>query len=199
MKQFFFWLLLIILIIFRFFTTRPVYKEGDVVRVTTVVLSDPIHYSSSQYLKVAGLKVYLPLFPEINYGDRVVLEGEVNGDKLEKPKVISVSETHNFIAKFRNNIVSFYKRTMREPDAGLIAGITLGSKGSLTESFWKDIQRVGVSHVVVASGTNVTFFVSFLMGVLTIFVSRRKAIPFAIVGVVLYLFLSGFDAPLVRA
>jgi competence protein ComEC len=37
------------------------------------------------------------------------------------------------------------------------------------------------------------------MGVLTFFLPRRKAIFFVILGIILYLFLSGFEAPLVRA
>jgi ComEC/Rec2-related protein len=48
------------------------------------------------------------------------------------------------------------------------------------------------------SGTNVTFVVSFLMEVLIFFLPRRKVTPFAILGIILYLFVVGFDAPLVR-
>ena len=67
------------------------------------------------------------------------------------------------------------------------------------ELFYNQTKLVGVAHVVVASGTNVTFVVSFLMGVLTLVLPRRKAIAFVIVGIILYLFISGFDAPLIRA
>jgi predicted membrane metal-binding protein len=37
------------------------------------------------------------------------------------------------------------------------------------------------------------------MGVLTLFLSRKKAIFFVFAGIIFYLFMSGFDAPLVRA
>jgi competence protein ComEC len=83
--------------------------------------------------------------------------------------------------------------------SGLIAGVVLGSKGTLSSEFYNQTKIAGVAHVIVASGTNVTFVVSFLMGVLTLFLPRRKAILFVILGIILYLFLSGFDAPLVRA
>lgn len=46
--------------------------------------------------------------------------------------------------------------------SGLTVGITLGPKVTLTANFWNRVKSTGVAHVVVASGTNVTF-----VGVLT--------------------------------
>ncbi len=193
------WFILILLIVFRYFTSRPVYQDGDHVRVTTTVYSDPITYTHQRYLKLAGLKVYLPLTPEISYGDKVVVEGVINKDKLDKAKLIKVGKEKSFGADLRIKIISFYQKVLPEPSAGLMAGVTLGSKGALTSEFWEEVKNAGVAHVVVASGTNVTFVVFFLMGVLTLFLPRRNAIPFVVVGIILYLFISGFDAPLIRA
>lgn len=193
------WPLLFLLIVVRYFTTRPVYKNGDTVRITATIYSDPISYPTSQGLKIAGLKVYLPAFPQISYGDRVVVEGIINDEKLTNPKLISVKENQGFGSGIRREIIAFYQKVLPQPMSGLVAGITLGSKGTLTPGFWNRVKLTGVAHVVVASGTNVTFVVSFLMGVLTFFLPRRKAIFFVILGIILYLFVSGFDAPLVRA
>ncbi len=193
------WIILFLLIIVRYISSRPTYHAGDVVRITTTVLSDPINYPTSQYIKLAGLKTYLPTFPEINYGDKIIVEGTINNDKLDKPKLIKILNDKSFGSGFRNSIINFYQSVLPDPEAGLVAGTVLGAKGALTERFWGQVKKVGVAHVVVASGTNVTFVVAFLMGVLTLVLSRRKAILFVIVGIVLYLFLSGFDAPLVRA
>jgi len=92
MKRYLIWFLLIFLIVFRYFTTRPVYKNGDTVRITTTVYSDPIDYTTSQGVKVGGLILYLPTFPEINYGDKIFVEGVINNGsdggvkKLDNPK-----------------------------------------------------------------------------------------------------------------
>jgi len=193
------WLILILLIVVRYFTTRPVYHNGDAVRITATVYSDPIGYPNSRSLKIAGLTIYLPVFPEVSYGDRVVVTGIVDKGKLINPKLISVAESQGFGSGVRNKIIAFYQQVLPQPMSGLTAGVTLGSKGTLTADFWNSVKLTGVAHVVVASGTNVTFVVSFLMGVLTLFLPRRKAIFVCLLGIVLYLFLSGFDAPLVRA
>jgi len=191
--------IIFLLILFRYFTTLPVYKTGDTVRITTTILSDPIKYPSSQYLKVGGLKTYLPNYPEITYGDKIIVQGTVNNDKLDKPKLIKILDDKSFGSNFRNSVISFYQQVLPDPEAGLVAGTVLGAKGTLTQEFWDQVKIAGVAHVVVASGTNVTFVVSFLMGVLTLILPRRKAILFVILGIILYLFLSGFDAPLIRA
>ncbi len=199
MRKYFIYLLLILLIVFRYFTTRPGYLVGQKIRITSIVYSDPIKYTSYQYLKLVGLKIYLPIFPEINYGDEIIVEGTVGDKKLEKAKLTEIKKSVGFGANFRNNIISFYQKVLPQPMSELAAGITLGSKGNLTNEFWDQVKKTGVAHIVVASGTNVTFVVSFLMGVLTAFLSRKRAILFVILGITFYLFVSGFEAPLIRA
>src|SRR3989344_7738332 len=71
------WFLLIILVVVRQVTTRSSYKVGDKIRITTKVTSEPIRYETSQQVSLQGLKTYLPLYPDIHYGDRVVVEGVV--------------------------------------------------------------------------------------------------------------------------
>jgi ComEC/Rec2-related protein len=186
------------LIAFRYLISRPTYSEGDRIRITSVVYSDPLRFDNSQFLRLSGLKVYLPLFPEVNYGDRVVVDGVVKDGRLDKPKLIDQKEGVS-TSRIRGRIITFYQSVLPEPMAGLIGGITLGAKGAMPADFYDLTKVTGVAHIVVASGTNVTFVVSFLIATLTLFISRRKAAPFVIVGVVLYLFVSGIDAPLVRA
>jgi ComEC/Rec2-related protein len=193
------WPLLLLLVVVRYFTTRPVYQNGDKIRITSVIYTDPVSYPNSQGVKIANLLIYLPAFPLVSYGDRVVIEGIVDSGKLKSPKLISVTENQGFASGIRNKIITFYQEVLPQPMSGLIAGITLGSKGALTADFYNQTKVAGVAHVIVASGTNVTFVVSFLMGVLTLILTRKKAIAFVILGIIMYLFLSGFEAPLIRA
>lgn len=196
---------LVLLIIIRYVTTRPIYQNGDRVRITTSVLSDPIKYSTSVYIKVGDLKVYLPKDTDISYGDKIIVEGVVSNDpnngvkKLTDAKLRKVEKEKTILSSFRNSVVSFYQNVLPEPMGGLMGGIVIGAKGALSTDFYDLTKKVGLTHVVVASGTNISFVVAFLMGTLTLILPRRKAIFFVIVGIILYLFISGFDAPLIRA
>ena len=80
--RYFVWLSLVILVVFRFFITRPTYSNGQKIRITDKVSTEPIRYPTTQRIILAGLKIYLPTFPEIYYGDKIVVEGRVYGDKL---------------------------------------------------------------------------------------------------------------------
>ncbi len=199
MTKYLVWFFLILLIVFRYITTKPLYQDGDIIRITTTVLSDPVVYGEYQYFSAAGLKVYLPIFPEINYGDKVVLEGVVNADKLEDPLLISADSFQGFASGIRNKVIDFYQDNLPQPISGLVAGVVLGSKGALSNEFWEKVKNTGVAHVVVASGTNITFVISFVFGVSSYFISRRKSISIVMLSIILYLFISGFQAPLIRA
>jgi len=190
---------LVSLIVVRFFTGQATYQNGQKVRVSATVLTEPIRYETSQYLKVTGLKIYLPLFPEISYGDKIVVEGIVENRSLKDATLKKLQTERNYLFDFRKKLITFYQSVLSEPYAGLIAGITLGSKGALSGELWEKVKLTGVAHVVVASGMNVTFVTAFLINFLSVFLPRKKSIPFAILGIILYLLVAGFEAPLIRA
>lgn len=201
--QYLIFLVIIFLIIFRYLTTKPVYNDNDFVRITSKVYSEPMVYENSlyggqQYLKLQGLKFYLPEYPEINYGDSLIVEGVISGDKLKSPKLIKIYESNNLLYNFRQKLILFYKSSLPEPYSSLVAGTVIGSK-NMPQSFWDKLKMTGTAHVVVASGTNVTMTVGFLIGLLTIFIKRRTAIWITLLGIFGYVTISGFDAPIVRA
>lgn len=197
-RKYIIWLIIFIAIAVRVFSTRPLYQTGDKIRISATIYSDPIKISGYYFLKISGLKIYLPITSEINYGDRVIIEGKVEKDKLLAPNLVSQNDGSLF-SGFRNRIIAFYEKSLPSPESGLLAGIIFGARGAVDNNFYNKTKLSGVAHVVVASGTNVTFVVSFWSSLLFLFLPRKKAIPLVILGVLLYLFVSGFEAPLVRA
>ncbi|EKE04999.1 MAG: hypothetical protein ACD_19C00426G0021 [uncultured bacterium] len=196
--QFISLLVAILLIFLRFYSSQPNYKNGDLVRITSKVYSEPIVYDKQQYLKLQGLKVYLPKYPEITYGDKIIVTGEVGNKELVKPKLIKIQDRGYMIYDLRQKLIMFYKASLPEPFSSLVAGTVIGSK-NMPESFWNKLKATGTAHIVVASGTNATMTISFLIGLLTVFLKRRTAIWITLVGIFCYVTISGFDAPIVRA
>ncbi len=193
-------LVLILGIRFYLYIYSPsTFKNGDIIRISSKVYSEPIRYETAQYLKLEGLKIYLPLYPEISYGDRIVVEGKVNQDKLEKPKLIKVSESDGYIYKFRKKLLNFYNTSLPTPHSALIAGMVIGSKSGIPNDFWEALKKSGTAHVVVASGMNIALIAGFLLSFFTLFFKRGKALLLTLIGIWMYAVLSGFDAPIVRA
>jgi competence protein ComEC len=190
---------LILLLIFRIFYSPKSFKNGDNIKITTTIRSEVIQYDKYQYLKFKGLKIYLPKYPEVIYGDRVEIVGEIESNRLKvKSFNIQKSAENNLFLRFRHRLITFYKSSLPEPYSSLVAGIVLGSKNMPSE-FWEKLKLTGTAHIVVASGTNITLLTSFLISSLTLFIKRKNAVFITGAGIILYLFLSGFDAPLVRA
>jgi len=178
---------------------RPSFSEGDLIQITTKVADEPIRYQTAQYLRLKGLKVYLPLYPEIHYGDKVVVQGQVEGDKLASPQLVQILHSSNPIFLTRQKILDFFTDCLPQPHAALVAGVVLGSKSGLPDSFYTKLKDTGTIHVVVASGMNVTLVAGFLLSSALTITSRKKAVILSLVGIWLYSILSGFDAPIIRA
>jgi len=194
----FVYLLLIVFSVWRVSAISYDYPEGKRIRITQRVTTEPIVYETSRMVKISGLSAYVDLFPEIAYGDRVTLEGTVEGNKLVSAKIVDVEEGGGLYA-MRKRILSVYKKALPPDHASLVGGVVLGSKSGMPADFWERLKLTGTAHVVVASGMNVTFVMSFALNTLVNFVKRRRAIIIALASAWVYVLLSGFDAPLVRA
>lgn len=187
------------------YSSSEYFSKGTKVRLSSRVNSEPVRYEDSQYLRLEGLRIYLPLYPEISYGDFVTIEGVVASgkdgvvNKLGNPKLVSVSENSNFLYKFRNKILAFFNKSLPVQHSALIAGMVLGSKKGLTQDLYKTLKSTGTIHVVVASGMNATLVGGFILSILINFIERKKAVFVSVIFVWIYALVSGFDAPIIRA
>lgn len=196
------WLFLLILIAMRlyfYYYTQTYYTDGTKIRIRTVVTSEPLRFENSQYIKLKGYKTYLPIYPEFNYGDNIVVEGVVDGGRLKEAKIIEHRKSEEVLIKLRGKLIDFFHRSLPVRHASLITGLVLGSKEGIDTEFWEILKNTGTVHVVVASGMNVTIVAKFLISIFALILPRRKGIPFALLGIWTYSFLSGFDAPIIRA
>lgn len=199
-KEVTFWSILVILTLFRVLTfSENSFKEGSHLRLTGVVKTEPVIYDKTQGFFLYGLKVYLPKYPRIYYGDKVVVEGIVEDQKLKDAKLIKVEETKNILFTFRKKLLAFYKGNLPKKHFALVSGVVLGSKEGIDTDFYNILKNSGTIHVVVASGMNVSFVGGFLLAIFLSFLSRKHAILISLVGIWVYSIIAGFEAPIVRA
>ncbi len=195
-------IVVIVILTIRFslyFTNTVKIADGTKIRISARVSSEPIAYSNSQYLKLSGYKIYLPLYPRINYGDRVVVEGILEDGKLKNPVATDIKYSNGFLYRYREKLTAFYEKSLPNDHSALIAGVVIGSKRGIGEDLWEKLKKSGTAHVVVASGMNITLIANFLVGFLILFLSRRKIIPLVLILVWIYAVITGFEAPIVRA
>ncbi len=89
-------------------------------------------------------------------------------------------------------------RYFTEPHASLLNGIIFGTPLKTDPQFYDAVRDVGLLHLVVLSGMNITILCSFI-GVLTSGFSRRTSIFLSIAGVVSFTLFVGPQQPIIRA
>ena len=85
-------------------------------------------------------------------------------------------------------------------DAGtLAAGMLWGGSGNLSYQTREAYRRVGLLHIVAASGYNVTLMTGWILSVGLIWLSRRWALGVTIIGVIIYMIIAGMQPSIIRA
>lgn len=100
-----------------------------------------------------------------------------------------------FSSYFFTSIINNY---LPEPQASLLNGIIFGVNLKTTKVFYEQLKIVGLLHIVVLSGMNITILAS-IIGSLTSFFGKRISILITILTIILFILFVGPQAPVVRA
>ena len=113
-------------------------------------------------------------------------------DKLERQDFVDLGrDTRDWFAKG-------IRKSISEPEASLGAGFLLGQKTELPEKLDQELRLLGLTHIVVASGYNLTILVRFARRIFSK-ISRFSALSLS--GFLIFGFaqLTGFSPSMVRA
>ena len=190
--------LLLITIVRIGIVSHPNYQNKTVL-VTGMVAKDPKIYGAQKLVSVAGWFFFVDREININYGDKITVEGVADGRKITNPKIEKITVRNSLVGRLRKKILLVYQKSLPPADAGLVAGMTLGSKSLLTEKVWQSVINTGTAHVVVASGTNVSLLAMYLLALMTYFTKRAKAVVVITILIWCYAVICGLEAPIVRA
>ncbi len=98
----------------------------------------------------------------------------------------------------RNEFGAAIREGIEEPEASLGAGFLLGQKTALPEKLQNELRLLGLTHIVVASGYNLTILVRFARR-LFMRVSRFSAFAMSSLLVVVFTEMTGFSPSMSRA
>ena len=87
-----------------------------------------------------------------------------------------------------------------EPESSFAIGLLIGGSGQLPASVRDDFRAAGLTHIVAVSGYNISIIAEyFLLLGIVLFLPRRKAVPFSLLGTAAFVFVAGAPASAVRA
>lgn len=161
--------------------------------------------------------------PEYNYGDELKVRGQIKTpfetdefsyrDYLARygiysvmyyPRVQKISAGHGnpffaFIFDFKKIFEEKINQVFPEPHASFEAGLLIGSRKGIPEKITEDFNITGLTHIVAISGYNIALVIAFVTGFFGSLVSRKWQFPLAAFFVVIFTFLVGANAAVVRA
>lgn len=108
------------------------------------------------------------------------------------------SEKSSVFVRIRNGFISKIQRAMPEEEASLGVGYLLGSKDNLSKDLRETLSLVGLSHIVVASGTHLGILIGFLKRVFGK-ISRFAGLLFSITFIFLFGMMVGWTPSITRA
>lgn len=164
------------------------------------------------------------LYPQYNYGDVIEITGQLkepeNFDEFDYKSYLAKSDIYSVMAFpeikileagrgnklksglfwLKQNFESVLAKTLPEPQASFMAGLTLGEKKTMPESLTEAFKKTGTTHIVALSGYNIGLIAGFIMSILTIFAVRRNLrFWLAVLAIVFFTILTGASASIVRA
>ncbi len=110
------------------------------------------------------------------------------------------SSLQRYLFGFRNSLVERIFHILPEKSAGFLSAVLLGEKQQIDADIKTDFQNSGVAHVLAISGLHVGFvFLVFYLLFSFLPLSFRWQNSLSLLFLVLYMFLTGANPPVVRA
>lgn len=190
----------LILVIFRIFsgiqTTK--FNSGEKVQLEGYLLEEPSLRGNLSFFSFQGLRVVTT--ENLHYGDKIKIEGEVDGNKIAFPVVqkLNPGSLLGILTTLRREAIERINRLLPEPQASFLRGVLLGDKSELDSDLRQELIRTGTIHVIVVSGFNITLVGGFVL-LLAKFIKRRNAVLLSIFAIVLYILIVGISPPTLRA
>ena len=170
------------------------------------------------------LLVWVPLYPEIEYADELVFNCRVqHPEPFEgfaydtylatkgiyavcfQPQYIDVHASTRWsviggILSIKSLAVNTLHDVLPQPHASFLSGLLFGGSTALSGDLKDDFRATGTSHILAASGYNVSIFsVTLLAILLSSVLGRRRGLILTTILLVLYVIIAGAGAAVIRA
>ena len=172
--------------------------------------------------------IVAPPFPKLAYGDSLEIAGELQEPKnftddtgrvfnyaayLAKDGVrFEIKQAHiklvssgarntlqNTLFALKNTFLEHIGRIIPEPHASLLGGLLIGAKRSLGDDLLARFRAVGLIHIVVLSGYNISIVADAIARLTKRLLPRRIALILGALSIVLFALMTGGSATVVRA
>lgn len=191
---------------------------GQTVTVFGTIAEDPDSSESGTALRLSRLSIDDRTFSGLIYvklsgqdydflrSDHLALRGKF-GDgfgtfvgSLYRPEIISFTRDHpgDIFARFKQFFANLVHVKIDSPASDLGLGYLMGQKNGLSKDFSERLRAVGMTHVVVASGTHLAIIVATIRKIFGK-LSKFAELLFAVLAIAAFVLVVGFTPSMTRA
>ncbi len=141
---------------------------------------------------------------ELRRDDTVTIDGKlVDGfgsyaGAIHDAKTSDIYREHNWALDVRDQFAAAIRRVIAEPMGSLGVGFLVGQKSALPNDFSEALKIAGLTHIVVASGYNLTILVRLARKVFEK-VSKFQAVFASVTLILTFMAITGWSASMTRA
>lgn len=179
--------------------------DGQEHEVTGTVLVRAPRYPEYDYgdeLEIGGLLETPPELEDFSYREYLARQGIYS--VLWRPQI--TLKNHDQGSAPRRALLAFKRRAQRvialilhEPQAALLTGILLGIETGIPADLMEAFSATSTTHIIAISGFNISIIAGLLIGLARRLFGKRRAMPWALAGIIIYTILVGASAAVVRA
>lgn len=144
-------------------------------------------------------------FDYVNYLAKEDIYLEIKSAQVSKGDIQIIATTSlerntltSSLYSIKRKFVGSLEKSLGDPHASLAAGLVVGEKSTLGKDLLDDFRKVGLIHIIVLSGYNITIIADALRKVLG-FLPRTSSIVVGCIGIVAFGLMVGGGATVVRS
>ena len=168
----------------------PVYRWGDFMQLKTD-LGPSENFSDFDYVAFLARQGIF----QISKSPKIFPLSNLELNLFENFKVKLLNRIFLVKAKFEASV----QQVVVEPNAAFINGILLGTRSKIPEALINNFAQTGLTHILAISGYNITIIAWVFLASFLIFSRRQVAVLFSLIGIILFVILTGASASVVRA
>jgi competence protein ComEC len=168
-----------------------------------ILVTTPLYpsYQSGDILKIRGEIKKPAVFSDFNYAAYLERFGVVAVMYYPTIKYFGQTDSiYSQLLKIKIRLIDQVNKLLPEPEASFLNGLLWGAKRAIPAKVLEQFNLTGTTHIVALSGYNIT-----VLGLIVFFISpwlglhRKVAFWLVLVIIILFIFLTGYPASVVRA
>lgn len=198
------------------------YRTNDTFILRVIPPFDSTVSITGTHIKYGLLDIYSPDVVQARWNEGIIMSCESGNNKRNMTDIhndqirstcqvkeyfmptyssgkYSIVYVYSKLRYFKAKMANFSSKYFPEPHATLFFGILFGNNTQFSPKFHDALIKSGVSHVVSASGYNVTWVVTLITLSLQRFLPKKITLICVLVGISIYALVSGLSPPILRA